>query len=360
MRNVVLRKGQLFARRDSKLRLDDVDAGGQLRHRMLHLQPRVHLDEMERAVLVEELEGACAAIADLAARGDASRPHRFAHVRVDPRRRRLLDHLLVPALHRAVAFAEMHDVAVGVGKDLELDVARVLQVLLEVDGIVAERRAGLGAGERYRVDERRFGTHDTHPAPAAAAGRLHDHRIADVAGGAQRLPRVVADRAVGAGHARNARGPHRRDRGELVPHQPNRFRLRTDEDEAALLDALGKVRVLREKAVAGVDGDRVGHFRRAHHGGDVEVALGRCGGSDAHRLVGKAHVFMSRSAREARRRYGSRTRGRPQDPQRDLSRLAMSTLVSIGSESLSDRRADEDLEAAWLTLLAGLDSARGA
>ena len=35
--------------------------------RMLDLQPRVHLDEIELVVLIEELERAGAAIADLAA-----------------------------------------------------------------------------------------------------------------------------------------------------------------------------------------------------------------------------------------------------------------------------------------------------
>jgi cyanophycinase-like exopeptidase len=33
-----------------------------------------------------------------------------------------------------------------------------------------------------------------------------------------------------------------------------------DEDEAALLDALGEVGVLRQEAVAGMDRDRVGDF----------------------------------------------------------------------------------------------------
>ena len=42
------------------------------------------------------------------------------------------------ALDRAVALAEEEHVAVGVGKDLRLDVARVLEVALDVDGVVGE------------------------------------------------------------------------------------------------------------------------------------------------------------------------------------------------------------------------------
>ena len=44
------------------------------------------------------------------------------------------------ALDRALALAEMDDVAVLIAEDLELDVARRLDVLLDVDVADAERR----------------------------------------------------------------------------------------------------------------------------------------------------------------------------------------------------------------------------
>ena len=73
------------------LLLHDVDAGGHFGHRMLDLQPRVHLDEVESALLVQELEGAHAAVADAAGRPPRSaRPPR----RPAPRRCR------APALPR--------------------------------------------------------------------------------------------------------------------------------------------------------------------------------------------------------------------------------------------------------------------
>jgi hypothetical protein len=52
---------------DQDLLLDDVDAGDHLGDRVLHLHAGVHLDEVELAVLVQELEGAGAAVADAAA-----------------------------------------------------------------------------------------------------------------------------------------------------------------------------------------------------------------------------------------------------------------------------------------------------
>ena len=126
-------------RRDQQLRLDEVDAGDQLGHRMLDLDARVHLDEVELAVLVEELERAGAAVADRAAGLDAALAHAArAAGAVMPGRRRLLDDLLVAALHRAVALAQVDDVAVSVGEHLDLDVARPLEELLHVDLVVAE------------------------------------------------------------------------------------------------------------------------------------------------------------------------------------------------------------------------------
>ena len=44
--------------------------------------------------------------------------------RVHARRGRLLDHLLVAALQRAVALEQVHGIAVPVGEHLDLDVAR--------------------------------------------------------------------------------------------------------------------------------------------------------------------------------------------------------------------------------------------
>ena len=57
-------------------------------------------------------------------------------------------------LQAAVALAEMHDVAVRVGENLQLDVARMVEILLDIDRIVAECRARLGARDAERLLER--------------------------------------------------------------------------------------------------------------------------------------------------------------------------------------------------------------
>ena len=125
---------------------------------MLDLHARVHLDEVELAVLVQKLEGAGTAVADLATGLGAAFAHAVALFLGDARRRRLFDHLLVAALHGAVAFAEVDGIAMRVGQDLELDVARVLEELLHVNGFVAERGAGLGLGQRDGTEQRGLGS----------------------------------------------------------------------------------------------------------------------------------------------------------------------------------------------------------
>src|SRR5690606_6098546 len=197
--------------------------------------------EVEAAVLVQELERARAAVADADAGLGADLADLGALLGGDARRRRFLDHLLVAALHRAVALAQVDGVALAIGQHLDLHVARILQVLLHVDLAVAEGGLGLGLGGLDGGLQRGLGVDHAHAAAAAAAGGLDDHRVADLAGDPGVGDDVVAQRAAGAGHAGHARGLHRADRLHLVAHQADGVRLGPDEDEAGLLHALGEV-----------------------------------------------------------------------------------------------------------------------
>ncbi len=76
--------------------------------------------------------------------------------RVDVRRGRLFQHLLVTALHGAVAVAQMNDIAVGVGQNLHFNMARLVEEFFQVDGVVAKGIAGLGLGDVYGVEQGRL------------------------------------------------------------------------------------------------------------------------------------------------------------------------------------------------------------
>ena len=66
--HVVLRELEIAAGGDADLLDDEVDVGDRLGHRMLDLDAGVHLDEVELAVLVQELDRADAEIFELAHR----------------------------------------------------------------------------------------------------------------------------------------------------------------------------------------------------------------------------------------------------------------------------------------------------
>ena len=91
----------------------------------------------------DELDRAGAFVADRLGGAHGRGADRLARGRVHARRGRLLDHLLVAALQRAVALEQVDDVAVGVAEHLHLDVARAGDVLLQQHPIVAEGRRGL-------------------------------------------------------------------------------------------------------------------------------------------------------------------------------------------------------------------------
>src|SRR2546421_307936 len=86
------------------IRSDQIDPGDELGHRMLDLQPRVHLEEVKALVLPgDELNGACAVVAHGLCERDRLLAHLLADRGVEQRRWRFLDDFLVAALDRAFA-----------------------------------------------------------------------------------------------------------------------------------------------------------------------------------------------------------------------------------------------------------------
>src|SRR2546422_6874319 len=57
------------------------------------------------------------------------------------RRRRFLDHLLVPPLQRAFALEQRQQVAVAVADDLHLDMPGVVDIFFDQHAVVADRKS---------------------------------------------------------------------------------------------------------------------------------------------------------------------------------------------------------------------------
>ena len=156
---------------------------------------------------------------------------RFAGGFVHARGGGFLDHLLVAALQRAIAFEQVDDIAVAVAEHLHLDMARALNIFLDQHMRIAERGARLTLARGEASAKSACALDQPHPLAAAARDRLDQHRIADFA----RMHRkdagvlILAHIAGGDGHTclghqllGRVFQPHGGDAGRLRPdpHQP--------------------------------------------------------------------------------------------------------------------------------------------
>ena len=132
------------------------------------------------------------------------------------------------ALNGALALKKRSHVAVFVGQNLELDVARVLDELLHVQLAVAEGVGRLAEGRVEEIGQILRGAHDSHSAPAAAGLGLENDRVAHLLGPLQRLFRS-SDNAVGAGQDGHIGLFHGLARLFLFAHQAGDLRRRANE-----------------------------------------------------------------------------------------------------------------------------------
>ena len=209
---------------------------------------------------------------------------------VDRRRRRLLDQLLVAALQRAVALAEMDHVAVLVGEHLDLDVARVGQVALEVDGRVGEELLALARGPLERLLELVLAQRDPEALAAAAARGLDRDRVADRLGDQPRASSTVATGSVVPGTIGTPAACHQLARTGLRSHRLDRRGRRADERDPVLLERRGETGVLGQEAVARMDGLGAGALDRVEQPLDHEIALARRARAEQERLIGALDV----------------------------------------------------------------------
>src|SRR5262245_3907975 len=85
----------------------------------------------------------------------------------------------MPALNRAVAIAEMHEVPVRVCENLHLDVPRSRQKTFQEQRAIAEAAFSEASRSRKRLRQLRRIADDLHPFAAAAGSRLDDQGHAE-------------------------------------------------------------------------------------------------------------------------------------------------------------------------------------
>ncbi len=272
-------------RGDVDLRLDEVELVGDLGDRVLDLEARVDLEEREHPVagVVEELDGAGALVADRereALGGGLDVGHLLGG---QQRGGRLLDDLLVAALHRAVADAERPG-GLAVGDELHLDVAGAGDEALQEDDAAAERALGLVAGALVGVGQVVGGVDAADAAPTAAGRRLEHQGVADPVCRREGLLQGV-DAA-----ARPRRDGHADLLGDqlgadLVAQLAHGVAGGADEGDAEGFDEVGEGRVLGDEAPPDPHGVGLGLLQ--HAGQELVVQVGALGGgADRVGLVG--------------------------------------------------------------------------
>ena len=179
----------------------------------------------------------------------------------------------------------MDHVAVLVGEHLDLDVARVGQVALQVDGRVGEELLALARRTLERVLELVLGQGDAEALAAAAARRLDRHRVADLSSMILRASSTVATGAVVPGTIGTPAAAINSRARVFDPIASIARRGRADEHDPVLLQGRGEPRVLGQEAVAGMD------RLRARALDDLEQLLDR---SDSSRPPGRARAGTPR------------------------------------------------------------------
>ena len=283
--HVGLRKAQLLARGHADHLFDQIEAGDQLGHRVLDLQARVHLQEVEVLVLADhELHRAGRLVLHRLGQLHRLLAHGLAGGLADEGRRRLFDDLLVAALDGTFALIEVHHVAVRVAQHLDLDVARLLDELFDEHAVVAKAVAGLvAAGAEALVRLLVVEGHAQALAAAAGAGLDH-HRVADSLGDLYGLLGRV-DRVVVAGNGVDLGFVGQLLGGDLVAHGRDAVVLGPDEDQALLFDLAREGLVLAQEAIARVDGLRPRGLGRLDDLVAQQVGLTRGRRAQAHGLI---------------------------------------------------------------------------
>ncbi|SIN21635.1 Uncharacterised protein [Mycobacteroides abscessus subsp. abscessus] len=268
--------------RHQQLQAHEVEPGDEFGDRVLDLQPGVHLQEGERPVVIaavrveDELDRSGPDVTHGLCRRDRRRAHPGAQVVVDDGRGRLLDDLLVAALHRALPLEQRDNRAVHVGQQLDLNVAGTLHVPLEEHRAVRERRHRLARGRGHGSVEVVGRLDNPHAAPAATRARLDQQRVADLGAELAQLVGVQAGR-VAARENRHARIGHHRLGRQLGTHRVDGIRRRADEHEPGVGAGPREAGVLRHEAVAGMHGVGAGEEGGGDHPVTVEVGLRRRG-----------------------------------------------------------------------------------
>ena len=177
----------------------------------------------------------------------------------------------------------------GVAEHLNFDMAGAHDGLFENQLAIAEGVLGLAAGAGDHFTQLGHVLAQAHATATATRRGLDHDRHTDGFGLAGQVGIVLVPAFV-AGHARHP-GIDHLDLGlPLVAHQGDGVGRRADEGDVRIGAGLGKLRVLGQEAIAGMDGVGAGGLCGLDDAVDAQVGLAHRRCADAHGLVGQLDV----------------------------------------------------------------------
>ena len=174
-----------------------------------------------------------------------------------------------------------------IGKHLDFDVAGRGDVFFEQHAAGAERRLALTARRFQRGLEVGVPFDQAQPTATASRRRLDQHGIAGLVGLLLEEFRILTFTVI-AGHDRHAGLLHQRLGAILEAHGADRARRRPDERDAGLRTGIGKIGVLGQKTIAGVDAFGARALGDLDQPGDREVAVARVGSAEQMGFIADA------------------------------------------------------------------------
>ena len=208
-RHILLCKAERIALRHTDLLNDEIRSGHHLRHAVLDLNTCIHFHKIEAAFWIyDKLNRSGICITDRFCSQYRVLIHFLPRLRIDRRRRRFLDQLLMVSLYRTVTLTERHDISMRIRHNLDLDMSRIDDKALNVHRVIPERIRGLLL-RNVKLELkliRRF--RDTHALSSAAGGCLDHDRETDALCQLQPCFCII-DRFLRSRYDRHARIHHR-------------------------------------------------------------------------------------------------------------------------------------------------------
>src|SRR5437867_8920520 len=147
---------------------------------MLDLQARIHLEKIKIAAHIreEKLDGAGADVIRRFSNPNCRFTHAPPQVWIINWRRAFFDYLLMTALNRALALAEMHAVPVRIRENLDFDMPGPLDNLLQIDIGNSKRSRRFGLCSFPSRSQIALCGYLPHALATSAGRRLQHYRIA--------------------------------------------------------------------------------------------------------------------------------------------------------------------------------------